>query len=380
MKKICNLISVGVLFIAVGCSLGVRTEENQISVSNDPSIIAKEYVQKMISFDELTSSRSASNDYDYPDLIYMLEIEDEDGNPILFEDMSDAEKVAFYSYWQEQTVQELTEKFEDDADLAKMISLENAAFAETMEESGRSAIKSGDYGKFAKKYEKNLANFIEQECKADGNRAAAHASEITKDCLVATSVEIFKNNYKKGNILICKDTSSSSASSFIGHASMMYADGWNPEWEKNGLARTTVTSSPIAKSAQWDGKIDGVQYEPLGYWAGNSDGSAAKVSIQEIKGKKWVWNWFKSGYRYYKPTDSERNSAVNYAENQLGKEYHWFFLNKWYTKEFYCSQLVWRSWYEVDHNYDSSLGPLILFVSPGDIASKTDTIATIQNK
>lgn len=77
-------------------------------------------------------------------------------------------------------------------------------------------------------------------------------------------------------IKLHKDTSSSSSSSgsYTGHASLMNGSSWQTSWKKDGLLKATITSSPKEKSAQWIGKIDGVQYEPIGYWAGTSDGSA----------------------------------------------------------------------------------------------------------
>ena len=60
-------------------------------------------------------------------------------------------------------------------------------------------------------------------------------NEITSDCLIPNSVNILKNEYKIGRILVCTDTSSSSASSFIGHCSMMCYSDWNKLGEDDGL-------------------------------------------------------------------------------------------------------------------------------------------------
>jgi uncharacterized protein YycO len=44
-------------------------------------------------------------------------------------------------------------------------------------------------------------------------------------------------------------------------------------------------------------------------------------------------------------SSSRRQTAVNYALNQLGKPYNWIFVDKWRTDAFYCSQLCWAAYY-----------------------------------
>jgi uncharacterized protein YycO len=44
-------------------------------------------------------------------------------------------------------------------------------------------------------------------------------------------------------------------------------------------------------------------------------------------------------------SSSRRQTAANYAKNQLGKPYNWIFVDKWRTDAFYCSQLCWAAYY-----------------------------------
>jgi uncharacterized protein YycO len=44
-------------------------------------------------------------------------------------------------------------------------------------------------------------------------------------------------------------------------------------------------------------------------------------------------------------SSSRRQTAANYALNQLGKPYNWIFVDKWRTDAFYCSQLCWAAYY-----------------------------------
>ncbi len=44
-------------------------------------------------------------------------------------------------------------------------------------------------------------------------------------------------------------------------------------------------------------------------------------------------------------SSSRRQTAANYALNQLGRPYNWIFVDKWRTDAFYCSQLCWAAYY-----------------------------------
>lgn len=57
-------------------------------------------------------------------------------------------------------------------------------------------------------------------------------------------------------------------------------------------------------------------------------------------------------------------AAARYAESHQGFGYNWNFANKTTTDRFYCSQLVWRAWYNQGYDLDVNGG---LVVSPADI-------------
>lgn len=172
---------------------------------------------------------------------------------------------------------------------------------------------------------------------------------------------------------------SSSASSFIGHTSMMAFDSWGSDWDSNGLAKMTVTAYAKDANAQWEGKTDGVQYEPIGLWAGNSESSVNKVRVFRVQNVKWVWNWFRSGFRYTPASDADYNKAVGYAYDQIGKPYNWSFI-KYLDSSFYCSSLVYKSWNNVSSGYNMS--SILFFVTPAEIAfsNKTVCLASFSNK
>lgn len=58
--------------------------------------------------------------------------------------------------------------------------------------------------------------------------------------------------------------------------------------------------------------------------------------------------------------------AAQYAEDREGFGYNANILNKWTTDKFYCSQLVWRAWYEQGFDLDKDGGNSVI---PTDLIS-----------
>lgn len=344
--------------------------------------VAQDYVSKVLLASSFSDVRSAGNNYSL--LFSDMEIIDENGNQILFDNLSEAEKAGIVEAWKTSYENQLEEKLKNDSMLRELLSIENDAFFETYSSTeGKNAINVSDFAKFGELYNKNLQKKNKQ---IKSVRATGIPSDnyIKADCLNARSINIVKNNYQEGNIFVCDDSSSSSGSS-VGHASMMNLKKWSPEFESNGLAKATITSWPDPSENQnsyWEGKVNGVQYEPIGYWAGTCSASANSVKLLKVNGQKFVWNWFSSHYEPYDVSPSERESAVAYAENQKGKPYNWNFIAKYDESKFYCSQVVWRAWYNVSTNYDVSIGAIITWVSPADIAAsdKTTLLASYTNR
>lgn len=76
-------------------------------------------------------------------------------------------------------------------------------------------------------------------------------------------------------------------------------------------------------------------------------------------------------------TNSDRKAAAKYAYDQIGKPYNWKFFQKKRTDSFYCSQLVWRSWYEQDIEIDGN--PDDDLVTPIELL-KSDNVFVVKNK
>ncbi len=120
----------------------------------------------------------------------------------------------------------------------------------------------------------------------------------------------------------------------VGHASLAETSGG--VW--------AISSWPESKSPSG---VNGVQYE-YRYWD-----NLSKIYALRVKGS----------------TSTTRNNAVNNARAIASRNprppYNWFFLNKFTTSSFYCSQLVWRAWYDAGVNIDRF--PYDTVVSPAEL-------------
>lgn len=305
-----------------------------------------------------------NEDYTYPSILNELEIEDEYGNKLFFKDFNIDEKNKIFNDWKQSYLKEIESKLTNDVDLRESVTLENLAFENTLNsDKGHRAINNNDWYNFYNLYQSNIKKLIK-----DSKSERAALADISNASIVDKSLKIVKENYKQGRFFVCKDSSSSSSSSYIGHSSIMHEKEWNDSWKNDPMSKITITSTPKENSADWKGKSDGVQYEPLLYWVGNKDGCAEKVSIYEVQKVTWIWCILFNYYKYSEPSNSDVDSAIKNANNARTSKlpYNWSFI-KWVTSAMYCSQLVWYSWYNVSWKYELSQGPHVIFVTPSDL-------------
>ena len=91
---------------------------------------------------------------------------------------------------------------------------------------------------------------------------------------------------------------------------------------------------------------------------------------QDTDGVRYWTNNFKERYKDARAytvigaTASQKQSAVNNAKYELYDPYNYSFYEKTRTDAFYCSQLVWRAWYdlgvELDYNGGTAVWPIDL--------------------
>ena len=375
LKIFATLLIICSLFSSCGniWLLNNKIESNDYSELSDSEV----YIKMLFARDELCSTRSAKV-YDYPDFFYEMEIVDKNGNKILFSDLSSEEKEFFVQIWKEKISENMEEKTKVQKEVVDEFRKENIAFLNALDSTdSRMAIHKKDISKVFAQYQSNLEK-IRNERTA---RSLTERSTVTNNYLNPNSIEVFKNNYKRGRILITLDSSSSSSAYGLGHASLMdYENDYrikNPNYEKiNTLESWSISSYPQTISCTWEGQRNGVQFEPLGLWAGESEGGCSSVYIYDMQKIVWVWDWFRSGYRPFPADENDYNRAADYAENSMGIGYG--IISKESRSLIYCSALVWQSWRYLDRSYDMSAG---FQVTPLEIANsmQTQLIAAYSN-
>ncbi len=367
--------------------------------------IAQDYVMYKSVWTNFESGRNAvssENKIVYPEFLYHMDLFDENGNPIKFADFSEEQKSEFYKTWQQEDIKYCISVLTDNEELQQAVLADNKAMEEAIKAANRSAMVNKSYMLFLTTYlntRKKLVKENEQKNRTD--RASSSASSdgetleaITKECLNQNSVNALKSVYKKGLVLYTPDAASSSTSYFGGHTGITKKEEWSKEWDEDGLAEISISAWGNSKP-NWNGKKDGVQYEPLGFWAGNSESSANYVKVLQMRRPqvvvKFAWIIPYLTIEYQDAPSFHADVAVQFAEDQKGKPYDigedifttiiaGSGMPKWKTDNFYCSQLVWRSWVHASLGYDFvGLRPLVL---PADfeMAMNTRTIIEYRNK
>ncbi len=414
-KKSFLLFIIGVVVLLISCN-EVTDYEISDSLEAEPLTIeeiALQCYEKDFLLDSIITSRS-SNFSDTDNAYFDELVIQKDGEKLLFSDLSEAQKKKFVKKYKENYVSQLVEKLKDDEQFCNMVKTENAAFYDAR---NSTTTRSGkiDAEKFWKSYQQNLEKMTEDNGSTSIlNRSKSGPEDIIQNDLNnPKSVALLSNGvYGIGKIFVCTDSISSNSSSYIGHASLMRYNSWRETWNTNGYARATITSSPKRKSAQWndfefkisdengnildtlkgDAKIDGVQYEPIGYWAGTSKAAANNVTVIDVQHVRYDWLIVSDDDEDYEecivtvtPTSAtEHVQAFNNANKYYGRPYPDFitipFINKNKTGKIYCSQLCYLAWKEVSKECD--LSPNGWFVTPGNLISSTKSkvITKYKNK
>lgn len=361
MKKSALLICLVVLL--AGCNGNLQISNYSLEEKSALEL-AVNYFDNIVRKSNITNERSIDSDC-FPDELYEVEIYDDSGNVILFDELSYEQKCDFYKIWRNDGIKELEKKLISDDSFKDMLAIETQAFNMTIESSERSIFKVS-LDNFVNQYEKNLERLQKNNISASRG-SSKECTSISDGNLVEKSLDTFEANYKQGRILINTCSRQETSFGYIGHSSMMSEKELNENWRENKNNRATITSFPNDKGTRWDGMTDGVQKEPIGYWCG--DNAAQNVSILDVRSKKW--KWFKTYYT--NASDEDHKKAVEYAEKQIGKPYNknLVLFGMWSTNSFYCSSLVYKSWYEVNSKYD--LKTNIMWVAPSDLYASDRT-------
>jgi hypothetical protein len=365
------------VFIVMAISMALSCKNNvNVQVKNGDNsaqAIAEDYFNIVCMQSNMVNARALTEE-SYPDILYETIITDENDEIISFADLDAKSQKEFYEIWKEDFIGDLTGKLLTDSNLKEIVEIENEAFIETASSSSRAVFTERDIESFFKQYEKNFNKLVKNSVAARGASSGNSLIRIEDGEIIPESLKIFSENYKKGRFLVNTNSSDSDISGYLGHTSLMCYDNVEPNWAKDISLKATITSYPLntTKGTTWVGQTDGVQYEPVGYWCGTK--GAPTVLILDVY--RTVWKWFTK--TAYMATDEEHNTAVDKADDHLGKPYNWDFVKlkkdkgMWDTDKFYCSSLVFRAWYDTNKKY--SLNTNILYVRPASLVASNNSI------
>lgn len=389
------LFSFSCLFFS--CSNQLKEIKQPLKNNTD---LATEYIDLKILEDKIISNRSITNQfdlYDYPSFMEELIISDNDNNIIKFSELSDEEKVLFFEGWKKVNIDYIEQTITNDKNLKDMLETEIEIINCTLSQERSTKNKHIDKSDYI------LRNFqIRQSFFTKKNRSTDNAGEIKKGRLVPSSYNILKNDYQKGRVFICTDNTSSASSLYAGHAAIMVEEKWKDSWNSDSYGKATVSAWPY-KNVNWEGKINGAQYEPIGYWAGNYSGSATNVEVYQMQRTNWKWGLASllTGLPLLVKSDApedEAEAATHYAKSLANENIaygnHPYNIgtdiavtisglplgSKWWDSTCYCSQLVWRSWCSANLAYDFSGTSQIILPISFALTTNTRQITTYSNK
>ena len=387
-NKMFNKIMLVIIFASlIGCKNIVSSEKNS------PEKAASDYINNLISQNNILSGREA--DYEIPVFFNGFDVAEMDGSRHSFASYSREEKLAMIKAWKEANIQGVAEKLKNNETILSDLIELNLAVEKSIRKASRSALENQKKS-FINNYTKELERLIKKEEKARNSSSGSSFNQksITEDCLIDSSFKKFMKDYEQGRMV--------HEAGLIGHISMMHLTNKRAlEVAKNanGLTEMTITSFPYHNTTVWPEQKDGVQYEPVGYWCGSSEGGAKEVHLIKAVGQyteftrcghwyEFKWPWERIGEK-----KEINKKAVEYAESRLGVPYipkgsaiqipylDNFVWYKYSDKYSYCSQIVWKSFKSaggIQYDFDAGsswISPLEIYLS-----LKTKEITSWKNK
>lgn len=294
-------------------------------------LIASQYVENLILRGKVAGGQKLDSE-EYPEFLnQFISIMDCNGEKI--SDLSYIQKVSVINEWKESEIERLTKHFEEYPELAMMTAAENEIEGNTLIELPEN-YNISDYIELRKK---NVNEYLKKNSKTvlklDGfDESMKYVVEKNNTDLL----NIYKSNYRKGRILVRINNSSSSLGGVgLGHAALMTENYWNPNWNNDVYAHTSISAWTANNYACWTGMKDGVQYEPLGYWTGSHDSTPEYTFIFDV----------------YGADENKYDSAAELARSYLNRGYSIAYVRNNDAK-FYCSKLVWYCWNQAWPNID----------------------------
>jgi hypothetical protein len=151
------------------------------------------------------------------------------------------------------------------------------------------------------------------------------------------------------------------------------ADGWGPYLSHNVESWRWDHADIIWSNGGYGIGHMGLIDKPWGKKAAIIDANTTAGISKHYDVKKWASHYSKvAGYFYawWSPIAEERNDVMLYANAKVGQPYNWSFWDKGNDNRSYCSQLVWKAYYDT-HGVDlDSNGGWVVW--PDDIIRSFD--------
>lgn len=370
MKKF-NIFAIFAILLVVGCNNHLTQKDVQLSELTE----GDRYVSNILKLHEQYSkngSRSLDSSENTFNYFNELTIVDKDDNPINFYDLTESEQQIFISIWAETEAENIDDGHLSDEFAKLELNTQNNAYEASFNESRSNTT----FSQYLELYKENF--LIESKKNEEAARTLASKSTAMNR---ASRLSNLKKYYKYGRVI---SGGTSSLVNFAGHVSITTggegtpAVRWSDTWDNSHKFSVSAygnygSSVESSNRDRFEGAANGVIYEPLGMWLGIGSGAAPSLSYYKVGDYYWKWDWGNTGFKFSEASDSSHRKAAEYAIRQVGKDYNFFVFNKFWTDSFYCSSLVWRSWYQVNTKYDLDFIVTDTWCFPGDVVNSFDT-------
>jgi hypothetical protein len=322
--------------------------------------LPERYARNILAIDRAAENAQGAKGLGKNEFGLELEIKKLNGASVAWESLSDIERTKAREAWVMDYATQLGEKLAQVPGLQAIVEAENKAIEDALSAAGAKTV---------------TADSLMETYRNALNTAFLGVADKVEESTQGASRDIKQNrlnalaaNMEPGDFLTSVTTSSGMGTG-LGHASIIATpnnSSWDNSWRENTNISFTVSSWGNQRNV-WNNGQGGVQTEPLSVWLNewaSSDGAMDRMNICKVHSHDLLQEEYydsdgnlQTNY-YYGPAKAvgwgQRLGAVNYARAQIGKPFNWLLVWKWKTDEFYCSQLVWRAWYENSINLSAN--------------------------
>ena len=158
MKK--TIILVFGILMLISCQNQVILE-NQ---NNDAESLATQYFNMQLGWENLSCKRSVYSTEQYPEFLNKVEMHDENGNKVVFSELTEEQKKIFFDTWKQYNIEHMTKVIEENENVKKIVEIENEIFYDIANQHGRN-IESEKDVKNIKRLARNIIMILQKKCR-----------------------------------------------------------------------------------------------------------------------------------------------------------------------------------------------------------------------